>query len=175
MGNPGHSSPHGAVNAKILPEFRETREIQTKNHQLLPSAAACCKGMPGLPAAVERVCWGLCIPQHLPQPHTFTAVSWSPEAGNTDLPGADPPCSAPSPCALWLLLLSKQETPGCCPTGCSGTSPPGHPASLSAPSLLEYAGANRGKWEQLLIPPAQPSRNPPRIGPKVVQGVDSRL
>lgn len=64
MGNPGHSLPQGTADAKILPEFRETREIHgLKNHQVLFSAMAvlqrdaqaACRG-------AGRVCWGLCTP-----------------------------------------------------------------------------------------------------------------
>lgn len=65
---------------------------------------ACCKGNAwAAHSRGERLRWGPCTAQSgeavlrtlhstaLPQPRTFTAVSYSPEAANTDLPGADPP------------------------------------------------------------------------------------
>lgn len=59
MGNPGQPTAHGAVNAKILPEFRETREIQRlKTISPFPVQWRAAKGMPGLPTAEGRGCAG---------------------------------------------------------------------------------------------------------------------
>ena len=62
VGNPGHSSPQGAAGAKILPEFRETREIHgLKNHQVLLSAMAVLQRAAwAAHSRAGRVCWGLC-------------------------------------------------------------------------------------------------------------------
>lgn len=112
MDNPGHSSLQGA-DAKILPEFRETREISgLKNHEALLSAMAVLLRDAGAAGSrMERVCGGCVLPGHLPQPCTSPLGGWlllsiaarySSEAANLDtsLPGENPPRPAPSPRAL---------------------------------------------------------------------------
>lgn len=72
VGNPGHSSSQGATDAKILPEFRETREIHgLKNHQALLSAMAVLqRAARAAPSRAGRACWGLCTPC-TPAPATY--------------------------------------------------------------------------------------------------------
>lgn len=184
MGNPGHSSLQGA-DAKILPEFRETREINgLKNHEALLSAMAVLLRDAGAAGSrMERVCGGCVLPGHLPQPCTSPLGGWlllsiaarySSEAANLDtgLPGENPPCPAPSPRALWLLLLSNQETQPCSP---AATAPPGHPASH--PPLIPFpAGRHQSKQGLLgMANSSQPSQSPPGIGPTAMEGPQSCL
>lgn len=69
MGNPAHSSPQGAADAKILPEFREIREI----HRL---KIIKCNGCPAkscpdcLPRSKGGCVGGCALLGHLPQPCT---------------------------------------------------------------------------------------------------------
>lgn len=166
VGNPGHSSLQDA-DAKILPEFRETREIHgLKDHHVLLSAMAVLLRDAGAAGSrVERMCGDCALPGHLSQPRTSPLGGWlllsiatrhSSEASNLDtgLPSADPPCPAPSPRALWLLLLSNQETQACSP---AATALPGHPASHPPPSPFPAGGHQHKQGQWSMANSSQPS------------------
>lgn len=171
VGNPGHSSSQGATDAKILPEFRETREIHgLKNHQALLSAMAVLqRAARAAPSRAGRACWGLCTPcitcpGHVP-PRWEEGLSLASRRGAalkqqtcTLVSAVQTPYALPHPCVLWLLLLRKPKR---VPLQAAQAHHPQntlHLTRLSVPSLPGDTRATRSKREWLPIPlsPAQP-------------------
>lgn len=167
----------GCCGCSILPEFRETREIhRLKNHQVQWLS---CKELPGLSATEQgRVCWAPAQPHTSPlgeRPLLGIAARCSSKAANlcTGLCGANPPSSAPSPHALWLLSLKQSGNPSVFPHKHITPSTPYIPlASQPLPSqgTPERAGANTNGCSSL---PTQHSRSLPGISPTAMEGADS--